>query len=393
MRCDLLERMNMALDADTLNELVNTVARFVRERLRPLEAQVAEEDAVPHSIRSEIAELGLFGLTIPEEYGGLGLNMEEEVRIALELGKTSPAFRSMIGTNNGIGSLGIILDGTFEQKQKYLPRLATGELISSFALTEPEAGSDAASLRTTARRTENGYVINGTKRFITNAPHAGVFTVFARTDMSKPGGRGVSAFLVDAGTPGLSLGPIDKKMGQKGSHTSDVILENCLVPFDALLGGVENEGFRTAMKTLDRGRLHISAICVAMAERLIEDSLRYAIDRKQFGQPIAEFQLIQAMLADSRTEAYAARCMVMETARRRDGGQDVTTDAACCKMFASEMVGRVADRAVQIHGGAGYMAEYGIERFYRDARLFRIYEGTTQIQQIVIAKNMIKAAS
>ncbi len=383
----------MALDSDTMNELVNTVGRFVRERLRPLEEQVADNDAIPVEIRQEIANLGLFGLTIPEEYGGLGLNMEEEVRIALELGKTSPAFRSLIGTNNGIGSLGLILDGTEEQKQRYLPRLATGELISSFALTEPEAGSDAASVRTTAKHTENGYVINGTKRFITNAPHAGLFTVFARTDAPKPGAQGVSAFLVEAGTPGLSLGPIDRKMGQKGSHTSDVILEDCLVPFDALLGGVENQGFRTAMKTLDRGRLHISSICVAMAERLIEDSLRYAMDRKQFGQPIAEFQLIQAMLADSRTEAYAARCMVLETARRRDAGQDVTTDAACCKMFASEMVGRVADRAVQIHGGAGYMAEYGIERFYRDARLFRIYEGTTQIQQIVIAKNMIKAAS
>jgi acyl-CoA dehydrogenase len=383
----------MALDLETMNALVETVARFVRERLRPLEEQVAEEDAIPSEIRKEIAQLGLFGLTIPEEFGGLGLNMEEEVRVALELGKTSPAFRSLVGTNNGIGSLGLILDGTEEQKRKYLPRLASGELVSSFALTEPEAGSDAASLRTTAKRTDSGYVINGTKRFITNAPNAGLFTVFARTDSSKPGARGVSAFLVEAGTPGLSLGPIDRKMGQKGSHTSDVILDGCHVPFSTLLGGAENNGFRTAMKTLDRGRLHISSICVAMAERLIDDSLRYAMERKQFGQPIAEFQLVQAMLADSQTEAYAARCMVMETARRRDAGLDVTTDAACCKMFASEMVGRVADRAVQIHGGAGYMAEYGIERFYRDARLFRIYEGTTQIQQIVIAKNMVKAAS
>jgi acyl-CoA dehydrogenase len=382
----------MALDADTLDELVATVERFVRERLRPLEHQVADDDAVPIHIRQEMAELGLFGLSIPEEYGGLGLSMEEEVRIALELGKTSPAFRSLIGTNNGIGSQGLILDGTEDQKQFYLPRLASGALISSFALTEPEAGSDAASLRTTAKRTSQGYVLNGTKRFITNAPHAGLFTVFARTDEAAPGARGVSAFLVEAGTPGLTIGPIDKKMGQKGSHTSDVILEDCHVPQTALLGGVEGQGFRTAMKVLDRGRLHISAVCVAMAERLIEDSLRYAMDRKQFGQPIAEFQLIQAMLADSRTEAYAARCMVIETARRRDAGVDVSTDAACCKMFASEMVGRVADRAVQIHGGAGYMVEYGIERFYRDARLFRIYEGTTQIQQIVIARNMIKAA-
>lgn len=383
----------MALDSETMHGLLDTVGRFVRERLRPLEHQVAAEDSIPAEIRADIAEMGLFGLAIPEEYGGLGLTMEEEVRVAFELGKTSPAFRSLIGTNNGIGSQGLIIDGSEEQKRRYLPRLATGELISSFALTEAEAGSDAASLKTTASRTDDGYVINGTKRFITNAPHAGIFTVFARTDKAQPGARGVSAFLVEAGTPGLSIGAIDHKMGQKGSHTADVIFENCHVPLDALLGGREGQGFRTAMKVLDRGRLHISAICVAMAERLIDDSLRYAVERKQFGQSIAEFQLVQAMLADSRTEAFAARCMVMDTARRKDCGEDVSTDAACCKLFASEMVGRVADRAVQIHGGAGYMTEYGIERFYRDARLFRIYEGTSQIQQIVIARNMIRDLS
>ena len=373
--------------------LLDTVQRFVRERLVPLEHQVAEQDAIPAEIRQEVAELGLFGLSIPEEYGGLGLTMEEEVLVAFELGKTSPCFRSLVGTNNGIGSQGLIIDGTEEQRRRYLPRLASGELISSFALTEPEAGSDAASLRATARYVDDGYVINGTKRFITNAPHAGIFTVFARTDPEQPGARGVSAFLVEAGTPGLSLGPIDKKMGQKGAHTSDVIFEDCRVPADALLGGREGQGFHTAMKVLDRGRLHISAICVGMAERLISDSLRYAMERKQFGQPIAEFQLVQAMLADSRTEAFAARCTVLETARSKDRLEDVSTDAACCKLFASEMVGRVADRAVQIHGGAGYMAEYGIERFYRDARLFRIYEGTSQVQQIVIARNMIREAS
>lgn len=334
--------------------------------------------------------MGLFGLSIPEEYGGLGLSMEEEVYVAFEVGKTSPAFRSLFGTNNGIGSQGLIMDGTEEQKQRYLPRLASGDLISSFALTEAEAGSDAGSLRTTAKRVENGYVLNGTKRFITNAPHAGLFTVFARTDPAKPGAAGVSAFVVEAGTPGLSVGPIDKKMGQRGAHTADVVFADCLVSFDALLGNREGQGFRTAMKVLDRGRLHISAVCVGMAERLIEDCLRYAVDRKQFGQSIADFQLVQAMLADSRTEAYAARCMILETARRKDAGRNVSTDAACSKHFASEMVGKVADRAVQIHGGAGYMAEYGIERFYRDARLFRIYEGTSQIQQIIIAKNMVK---
>jgi acyl-CoA dehydrogenase len=319
--------------------------------------------------------------------------MSEEVAAAFVLGQTSPAFRSLVGTNNGIGSQGIIIDGTPEQKSKYLPKLASGEMIASFALTEPDAGSDAGSLKTSAARDGDVYVLNGTKRFITNAPHAGLFTVFARTDPSTKNSSGVTAFLVEAGTPGLSLGAIDKKMGQKGSHTCDVILDDCRVPADSILGGREAQGFKTAMKVLDRGRLHISAICVGAAERLIRDSLTYAIDRKQFGGPIAEKQLIQAMLADSKAEAYAARCMIEETARRKDAGENVTTEAACCKMFASEMVGRVADRAVQIHGGAGYVADYGIERFYRDVRLFRIYEGTTQIQQMVIARNMIAQAT
>jgi acyl-CoA dehydrogenase len=380
----------MALDSETLDQLLETIRRFVRERLVPLEHQVAENDAIPAEIVSTMREMGLFGLSIPEEHGGLGLTMEEEVRVAFELGRTSPAFRSLIGTNNGIGSQGIVIDGTEEQKRKYLPRLASGELVGSFALTEPEAGSDAGSLRTSARREGGFYVLNGTKRFITNAPVAGLFTVFARTDPASTDARGVSAFLVEAGTPGLSFGPIDRKMGQKGAYTCDVIFEDCRIPTDAVLGGREGQGFKTAMKVLDRGRLHISAVCVGASKRLIDDSLRYAAERRQFGKPIAEFQLVQAMLADSRAESYAAECMVMETARRKDAGQDVSTDAACCKMFASEMVGRVADRAVQVHGGAGYIADYGIERFYRDVRLFRIYEGTTQIQQIVIARNMVR---
>jgi acyl-CoA dehydrogenase len=383
----------LAVDQETLTQLVDGVARFVRERLVPLEDQVASEDAVPPDVIAAMGELGLFGLSIPQEYGGLGLNMSEEVQVAFQLGQTSPAFRSLIGTNNGIGSHGLIMDGTEEQKQRYLPRLASGEIIASFALTEPDSGSDAVSLRTSAERTGNGYVLNGTKRFITNAPQAGLFTVFARTDEDNPGAGGISAFLVEAGTPGLSLGKPDRKMGQHGAHTSDVIFDRCKVPDDALLGAREGVGFKTAMKVLDRGRIHIAAICVAVAERLIRDSLHYAAERQQFGRAIAEFQLVQAMLADSKAETYAARCMVEETARRRDAGENVTIEASCCKMFASEMVGRVADRAVQIHGGAGYMTDYGVERFYRDVRLFRIYEGTTQIQQLVIARNMLKEIS
>ncbi len=382
----------MIRDQETLNVLVETVSRYVKERLMPHEDVVADTDQIPAGLVQEMKDLGLFGLSIPEEYGGLGLTMEEEVIIVFELGKTSPAFRSMIGTNNGIGSQGIVIDGTEEQKRYYLPRLASGEIIGSFALTEPDAGSDAASLRTSARRDGDFYKVNGTKRFITNAPEAQIFTVMARTDPTNKGPAGISAFIVEAGTPGLSLGKIDKKMGQKGSHTCDVILDDCRVPATNLIGHKEGIGFKTAMKVIDKGRLHIAAVCVASAERMLNDALTYAMVRKQFGKAIAEFQLIQAMLADSKAEIYAARCMVLDAARRRDQGKDVGTEASCCKMFSSEMCGRVADRAVQIHGGSGYVSDYSIERFYRDVRLFRIYEGTTQIQQLVIARNMIRAA-
>ena len=383
----------MIRDPQTLNMLIDSVARFVRTRLVPAEPIVAETDEIPAELIHDMRELGLFGLAIPEEFGGLGLTMEEEVRVAFELAWTSPAFRSLIGTNNGIGSQGLIIDGTHEQKQKYLPRLASGELIASFALTEPDAGSDAASLRTSAVRDGAVYVLNGTKRYITNAPEAGIFTVMARTDPTIKGAAGISAFLVEAGTPGLTLGKRDIKMGQKGAHTCDVIMENCRVPVENLIGGKEGVGFKTAMKVLGKGRLHIAAVCVGAAERMLADSLAYAMQRQQFGKPIADFQLVQAMLADSKAEIYAARSMVIDAARRRDEGEDISTEASCCKLFASEMCGRVADRAVQIHGGAGYIADYAVERFYRDVRLFRIYEGTTQIQQLLIARNMIRAAT
>jgi acyl-CoA dehydrogenase len=383
----------MALDPQTLNQLLDAVRRFVRERLVPNEARVAEEDRVPPEIVSGMRELGLFGLSIPTPYGGIGLSMEEEARVMFEMGETSPAFRSVFGTNVGIGSQGLVMDGTEEQKRAYLSKIASGEIVTSFALTEPEAGSDAASLRTKARRSGETYVLDGTKRFITNAPEAGLFTVMARTGSREEGARGISAFLIERGTPGLTVGKPEKKMGQQGAHVCDVIFENCRVPAAALLGGKEGQGFRTAMKVLDRGRIHIAAVCVGVATRLLRDSLAYAMERRQFGQPIAEFQLVQAMLADSRTETYAARCMVLDAARRRDQGEDVGTDASCCKLFASEMVGRVADRAVQIFGGSGYIADHGIERFYRDVRLFRIYEGTSQIQQLVIARNMVREAN
>jgi acyl-CoA dehydrogenase len=380
----------MIRDQETMQSFLDTVSRFVRGRLVPAENIVAETDEIPDDIVADMKSMGMFGLTVPEEYGGLGLTMEEESLVMIEMGKTSPAFRSLFGTTVGIGSQGILMDGTQEQKEKYLPKLATGEMIASFALTEPEAGSDAASLRTTAIRDGDDYVVNGTKRFITNAPHAGLFTLMARTNPEDKGASGVSAFIVEAGTPGITIGKHDKKMGQRGAHTADVIFENCRVPAENIIGGVEGRGFKTAMKVLEKGRIHIAAIAVGVAERMLDDALRYAVERKQFGQPIAEFQLIQAMLADSKAELYASRCMVIDAAQRRDRGENVSTEASCCKMFATEMCGRVADRAVQIFGGAGYMEEYGIERFYRDVRLFRIYEGSTQIQQIVIARNMVR---
>ena len=373
----------MIRDPETFKQLVDLVERFVSERLIPAENQMAEEGKLSETLLEEMKTLGLFGLTIPEEYGGLGLTMEEELLVSMALGHTSPAFRSILGTNNGIGSAAIVFAGTEEQKQKYLPKYASGEWVSCFCLTEPEAGSDAASLRTTARREGDHY--------ITNAAVADTFNVMARTNPDIKGARGISSFIVEKGSPGITLGPIDKKMGQSGSMTCDVIFEDCPVPAANIIGE-EGTGFITAMKVLDRGRLHIAGVSVGVAKRLIKDALDYAMQRKQFGVPLSDQQLIQAMLADSQTETYAAECMILETARKRDNGENVSTESSACKLFATEMVGRVADRAVQIHGGAGYMSEYAVERFYRDVRLFRLYEGTSQIQQIIIARNMIRDA-
>lgn len=379
----------MALDAETRDQLIDTVRRFVAERLRPLEAQVAEQDRMPDEVIAEMRELGLFGLSIPEQYGGLDLSMEDECLVAVELGRTSPAFRSTFGTNVGIGSQGLVMFGTDEQKTKYLPGIASGEIVTSFALTEPEAGSDSANVQTRAIRDGDCYVLNGTKRYITNANKADLFTVMARSDPDKAGAGGVSAFLVERSLPGLSVGKPEKKMGQQGAHISDVIFDNVRVPVENRLGR-EGEGFKVAMQVLDRGRLHISAVCIGVAERLIKDCVAYMAERKQFGQPLSSFQLLQGMIADSKTESLAAKALTLETARKRDAGESVTMEAAAAKYFASEMVGRVADRAVQIFGGAGYTADHGIERLYRDVRIFRIYEGTSQIQQVVIARETLK---
>ena len=379
----------MAFDAEIREQLLDTVRRFVAERLRPIEAKVAEDDKVPDEVIEEMKGLGLFGLSIPEEYGGLDLSMEDECLVGVELGKASPAFRSAFGTNVGIGSQGLVMFGTAEQKAKWLPGIASGEFVTSFALTEPEAGSDSASVQTTARLDGDAYVLNGAKRYITNAGRAHLFTVMARTNVDAKGAAGVSAFVVPRELAGVSVGKAEKKMGQQGAHIHDVNFDQVRVPVENRLGE-EGQGFKVAMQVLDRGRLHISAVCIGVAERLIADCVAYATERKQFGQPLASFQMIQAMIADSKTEALAARALTLETARAKDAGADVVMESAAAKLYASEMVGRVADRAVQIFGGAGYVHDYGIERLYRDVRIFRIYEGTSEVQKLIIARETIK---
>ena len=384
----------MAIDNESFDLLLASVQRFVRERLIPAENAVEEQDEVPADIVQDMKDMGLFGLSIPEAYGGIGLSMEQECRVAYEIGHTSLAFRSVFGTNVGIGSQGILMDGTEEQKQTILPKVATGELIMSFALTEPDAGSDSAALKTRAELDGDHYVLNGTKRFITNAPRAGAFTLMARSD--GPGASGISAFIVPADLPGLTLGKPDKKMGQRGTKTCDVNMDNVRVPAANIIGGVPGQGFKTAMKVLDRGRLHISAVACGMAQRILNEAVAYAQQRKQFGKRIGDFQLVQAMLADSQAELYAGWSMVQDCAKRYDAkpspsvsDPDVSMRASCCKLFCTEMVGRVADRGVQVHGGSGYINEFPVERFYRDVRLLRLYEGTTQIQQIIIGRELM----
>lgn len=383
------------MDHTELDEVLKTVRSFVRDRVVPRETEIEANDEVPDAIRGAAKEMGLYGFAIPEEYGGLGLGMEQEARLVFELGYTTPSLRSMFGTNNGIAGHVLLEGGTEEQKHGWLPRLATGEVVASFALTEPDAGSSPAGLTTVARRVEGGgWRIDGAKRFITNAPTADVFMVFARTSTEERGARGITAFLVPRDAPGLAVGPRDHKMGQLGAWTADVHLDGVQVDDGAVIGGAEGvgRGYSTAMRCLSHGRIHIAALCVGMAERLVDESVDYSRTREQDGRPIAVHQLVQGMVADSVTDLYAGRALVLDVARRFDEGSDMRVGPATAKYFASEMVGRVADRAVQIHGGAGYMRETSVERFYRDARLFRIYEGTSQIQQVIIAREVIGAA-
>jgi acyl-CoA dehydrogenase len=376
--------MNDAEFADVLD----AVRSFVRTEVVPREEDIEESDAIPAAIRQAAVDMGLFGYCLPEEYGGLGVSLTEDVQLAFEFGYTTPAFRSMFGTNNGIAGQVLVSSGTTEQKQHWLPRLARGA-VSSFALTEAEAGSDPSGLTTLAVRDGDGYVISGAKRFITNAPLADLFVVFARTGREARGTKGISVFLVDAPQDGVRVGPKDRKTGQAGAWTAEVFFDHVAVPGSALVGGTEGAGFAEAMKSLVRGRVHIAAVCVGMAERLLAESVAHARASRQGGRPIGEFQLVQAMLADIQTGLYAGRAMVMEAARNYDSGADRRIGPSAAKLFCSEMVGRAADLAVQIHGGLGYMRGVPVERMYRDARLFRIYEGTSEIQRLIIGRALI----
>ncbi|MFI6032393.1 acyl-CoA dehydrogenase family protein [Amycolatopsis magusensis] len=376
------------MDAEDFDAVLRTVREFIRKEVIGREAEIEERDEIPAQIRQQAAGLGLFGWALPEEYGGLGLSMSEDVRLAIELGYTTPAFRSLFGTNNGIAGQAIVKYGTDAQRTEWLPKLAAGEAIAAFALTETEAGSDPSGLTTRAVRDGSEFVVTGAKRFITNAPLADVFVVFARTEPESTGRHGISALLVPAGAPGLTVGPHDPKMGQAGAWTAEVFFDEVRVGEDALIGA-EGEGFRIAMASLARGRLHIAAVCVGMAERALAEAVEHAKVTRQGGRPIGEFQLVQALLAESHAELYAGRTMVLDAAAKYDSGEDRKLAPSSAKLFCTEMLGRVADRAVQVHGGMGYMRGVAVERIYRDARLFRIYEGTSEIQKLVIAKQLL----
>ena len=380
------------MDPETFEQFIEQLDRYVRERLIPAERETIEADAVPPAILAEMREMGLFGLTVPEEYGGAGLNTSQYARVVRSMAYAAPAFRSIFSINVGMFNSAIKNGATEAQKAEWWPRIAAGE-IACFGLTEPGSGSDSAAMQTTARPdpSGNGWILNGTKRYITNSPEAAVGLIMARTEKDAlPRNAHVSAFLVPMDTPGVSTGSPDRKMGQSGAHIADVILEDVHVPGEALLGGETGKGFVFAMKSLDNGRISVGAASTGYARRALDSALRYATERKAFGEPIANFQLIQAMLADSETEIYAAECMMADVTARADRGENILVKAAAFKVFASEMCGRVVDRVVQIYGGAGYLAEYDAERFFRDARIYRIYEGTTQILQLQIAKHMLR---
>ncbi|MDT5101699.1 MAG: acyl-CoA dehydrogenase [Mycobacterium sp.] len=380
---------------EDFHEILAQTRHFVRTAVVPREQEILAGDRVPDDLRDQAAKMGLFGYAIPQEWGGLGLNLAQDVEMAIELGYTSLALRSMFGTNNGIAGQVLVGFGTDEQKAQWLERLATGE-VASFALTEPGAGSNPSGLRTKAVRDgtqdDADWIINGDKRFITNAPIADLFVVFARSRPADDDGPGIAVFLVPADAAGVQVGAKDAKMGQEGAWTADVSFTDVRVPAGALIGGSEDIGYRAAMTSLARGRVHIAALAVGIAQRALDESVAYAATATQGGKPIGSFQLVQAMLADQQTGVMAGRALVRDTARLWLSGEDRRIAPSAAKLFCTEMAGKVADLAVQVHGGSGYMREVPVERIYRDVRLLRLYEGTSEIQRLIIGGNLVKGA-
>jgi acyl-CoA dehydrogenase len=381
-----------SVDADVFADVLSQVRDFVRNRVVPREIEIMDGDAIPDDLRRQAAAMGLFGYAIPEEWGGIGLNLVQDVELAMELGYTSLALRSMFGTNNGIAGQVLVGFGTDEQKERWLPAIAAGDVVASFALTEPGAGSNPAGLRTVARRDGAGWIIDGGKQFITNAPIAGLFVVFARAEPAPPRGNGIAVFLVPADADGVEVGPKDAKMGQEGAWTADVTFNGVRVGSDALVGDEPEAGYRAAMTSLARGRVHIAALAVGSAQRALDESLAYAASAKQGDSVIGDFQLVQAMVADQQAGVMAGRALVRDAAQKYVSGEDRRIAPSVAKLFCTEMVGRVADLAVQIHGGGGYMKHVAVERIYRDVRLLRLYEGTSEIQRLIIGGGLVAQA-
>jgi acyl-CoA dehydrogenase len=381
-----------AVSDEDFREILAQTRQFVRTVVVPREQEILDEDRVPDDLRDEAKKMGLFGYAIPQEWGGLGVNLMQDVELAMELGYTSLALRSMFGTNNGIAGQVLVGFGSDEQKSRWLEAIASGDVVASFALTEPGAGSNPAGLRTKAVRDNDDWVISGQKRFITNAPVADLFVVFARTRPADDQGPGIAVFLVPADSAGVEVGAKDAKMGQEGAWTADVSFTDVRVGSDALVGGSEDVGYRAAMTSLARGRVHIAALAVGVAARALDESVAYAATATQGGTAIGNFQLVQAMLADQQTGVMAGRALVRDAARLWVSGEDRRIAPSAAKVFCTEMAGKVADLAVQIHGGSGYMRGVAVERIYRDVRLLRLYEGTSEIQRLIIGSNLVRAA-
>ncbi|MEI7517282.1 MAG: acyl-CoA dehydrogenase family protein [Mycobacteriaceae bacterium] len=384
--------MTSVVGDDDFREILAATRNFVRTVVVPRESEISEQDRIPDDLREQAKQLGLFGYAIPQEWGGLGLNITQDVELALELGYTSLAVRSMFGTNNGIAGQVLVGFGTDEQKRRWLEPMASGEVIASFALTEPGAGSDPTGLRTKAVRDGANWVISGQKRWITNAPLADLFVVFARTRPADPDGSGIAVFLVPADSPGVEVGVKDAKMGQEGAWTSDVYFTDVRLGPESLIGGSEDLGYRAALTSLARGRIHIAALAVGTAQRALDESVDFAATATQGGSAVGTFQLVQAMLADQQTGVLAGRALVRDTAQKWLTGEDRRIAPSVAKLFCTEMAGTVADLAVQVHGGTGYMRGVAVERIYRDIRLLRLFEGTSEIQRLIIGGGLVKAA-